>query len=217
MVKEQGWKGVVEGHDGTGKSTQVELLAERIRREYGRKVLVLHEPDGPAPICTYLRTGIKDGSMVRPPKTNVLMFTASRVASHEVAQEFMAEGGVALAARDYDSTKAYQGGGEGLDLEYIEQISRLSLPQNYFAPAFKVILTLSDPKERIDRIDRRGQLETPDTFEMRDADFQKRVDAMYFALARENSYPLIDSRQSPEAVHEEIMELIWLKGLLPRP
>ena len=54
-MTERGRYVVIEGNDGTGKSTQVELLAQRLRDDYGIESLTIHEPDGPLQACKELR------------------------------------------------------------------------------------------------------------------------------------------------------------------
>lgn len=213
--KERGWRGVFEGNDATGKSTQVDLTADWIRSEYGREVLVINEPDGPTELSHRLRDIIKDGTVERIPLANVLMLTASRAESFAIAEDFMSKGGIVLAARDVDSTKAYQGAGEGVSMEYIERISRLSLPPRYFVPELKAYLSLEHAK-RLARLAGRESPETPDTFEGREIDFQDRVNEFYFANGAANNYPMIDADQTRAAIQDQIKELIWLRGLLPR-
>lgn len=67
---------VIEGSDGTGKSTQIERLAARLQRQ-GIKTVTFHEPDGVA-IASQIRTIIKNGTLTRSALTNLLLFTACR-------------------------------------------------------------------------------------------------------------------------------------------
>ena len=212
---EFGWRGVIEGNDLTGKTTQVDMLADWIRDEYGRQVLVINEPDGPTEMPQRLRDIIKDGTIARSPKTNVLLFTGARVESFAYAEDFMNQGGIVLAARDKDSTDAYQGAGEGVPFEYIDQISKLSLPPRYFKPELKVYLSLEHMKRQA-RMAGREVTEKPDTFEMRAVDFQDRVNGFYFDNSVKENIPLINADQPRAAINMEIRELIWLRGLLPR-
>ena len=71
MMHERGKSIVIEGNDGTGKSTQVELLATWLRDAYGIESLTIHEPDGPTEKCKQLRAKIKDGSLPRTPLENL--------------------------------------------------------------------------------------------------------------------------------------------------
>lgn len=213
--RERGKSIVIEGNDGTGKSTQVDLLAERLASDYGIESYVIHEPDGPA-ISAEIRKIIKNGSFDRQPITNLLLFMASRYEQNHIGEhQHVPEGHWLLKARDRSSSEAYQGYGEGLSPELIAHLHEMVMTPLYLTPDLKVILGLSD-EERARRIAARGPIENPDTFEMRSQDFQDRVNDGYREIAKRDKLPYIDASKSIEEIHEEIMELIWLRGLLPR-
>ena len=72
---------VIEGNDGTGKSTQAELLADYCRQQ-GREVIIVEEPgsDDPGkttPIASYLRSLIKNSTLARDPEINLALFSAA--------------------------------------------------------------------------------------------------------------------------------------------
>lgn len=213
-MTERGKSVTVEGNDGTGKSTQVDLLSTRLKQDYGIDSIVIHEPDGPG-ISAEIRKTIKNGELVRDATTNLLLFTASRHESNIVGEKAMDNGLWLLKARDWSSSEAYQGGGEGLDPEYIRMVTSMFTTPRYMEPDLKVILALTD-SEREQRISSRGELEQPDTFEMRGDEFQLRVNQTYLGIAKREDYPVIDAEQSIQAVHEEIMELLYIRGLLQR-
>lgn len=213
---ERGRSIVTEGNDGTGKSTQVELLAQRLWEDYGIESLTIHEPDGPTALSKQLRARIKDATIARTPEQNLQWFSESRQESNRYAREhYIAKGKWVLRARNYRSTIAYQGGGEGLSPELIVETTRRYTDELYMNPDLEMILYVND-SVRNERIGERGVLEKPDTFESRDEAFQKRVNATYVDMARAEGLPLIDASQSIPAVHQEIMELIWARGLLLR-
>jgi dTMP kinase len=213
-MTERGRSIVIEGNDGTGKSTQVDLLGNRLLDEYGINSLIIHEPDGPG-ISAAIREVIKNGSLERDAITNLLLFTASRHESNRAAEAALADGTWVLKARDWSSSEAYQGGGEGLDSSYIRRVTEEFTSPHYMNPDLKVILGLQD-EVREKRIAGRGELVNPDTFEMRDIAFQQRVNHSYLAIANREGYPLIDATKSINEVHAEIMELLWVRKLLPR-
>lgn len=197
---------VIEGHDGTGKSTQVGLIREKLAAQ-GIESIEFHEPQG-SPIADEIRTVIKNGALERDGKTNLLLFTAARHEIWKHAQEELAQGTWVVAARNYFSTLAYQGYGEGLALELITSTTAQFTDELYMKPDLAVILTLEDQEERIKRISQRGKLNTPDTFESRNEQFQSAVEQGYLDIAKKYELPTISASQSKEAIAEQIYQLI---------
>lgn len=197
---------VIEGHDGTGKSTQVSLLREKLTTE-GIDSIEFHEPGG-MPIADAIRAVIKNGNLSRDSTTNLLLFTAARHEIWKDAQEKLADGTWVIAARNYFSTLAYQGYGEGLDIELITSTTHRFTDNVYMQPDLAVILSLEDDREREKRIAKRGELTNPDTFESKDSNFQDRVKAGYITIARARDLSVISALRSPEAITEQIYSLI---------
>ena len=214
MMHERGKSIVIEGNYGTGKSTQVELLATWLRDAYGIESLTIHEPDGPTEKCKQLRAKIKDGSLPRTPLENLQWFTESREESNRYAREhFIDRGKWVLRARNWRSTEAYQGGGEGLSTELIRETTEAHTDELYMHPDLEVILYLDNDARR-QRIGDRGALETPDTFEMRDNSFQDRVNQRYIEIGTRDNLPLIEASPSVEDIQQKIRELLYIRGLL---
>ncbi len=211
---------VIEGNDGTGKSTQVELLT-RTLQEHGHEAIMIEEPgsediEKSTPIANYLRSIIKDGQLQRDPEINLALFSAAR---RELWQNrissALGRGSIVLAARNYFSTLAYQGRGEGLDEQHILEVTRLFTDPRYISPDLLLILTLEDETERVSRIGKRGLLDRPDTFEARGSDFQTRVNQAYVDLAREHNLPTISCLDDTRAkTIEEIQKEIQLQPII---
>ena len=112
-----------EGTEGCGKSTQVNLLAERLRA-LGHRVLALREPGG-TPIGEEIRHTLKHSlqNTAMTAETELLLMNASRAQLvREVIRPALAAGEIVLCDRFYDSTTAYQGFGRGLDLEKVKSV-----------------------------------------------------------------------------------------------
>lgn len=197
---------VIEGSDGTGKSTQVALLREKLEEE-GIDSIEFHEPGG-LPITDRIRSVILDGELVREPATNLLLFTAARHELWKNARRKMDEGVWVIAARSYFSSIIYQGYGEGIDLHLIHETTRTFTDELYMKPDLAVILTLENEAEREKRIGKRGKLVTPDTFESKDDSFQQTVQRGYVRFAQEYGLPTIDADQATQEVAKQIYELI---------
>lgn len=211
---QKGFYVVGEGNDGTGKSTQVDLLAEFLKSEYNLEVYVKHEPDG-SPIAKEIREVIKNGNLERYPITNMLLFTASR---HETwyreTLPVLERGGVVLSARSSISTEVYQGIAEGLGVEYVRQVTRAFMDERYMEPDLTVVFQLED-KLRKKLIKNRGKLAKPDTFESRGKEFQDKLNEGYAEIAKNRGYPVIDVSRSIEEVQQEFRKLV-VNGIIAK-
>jgi len=198
---------VIEGHDGTGKSTQVGLIRQKLLQNNINSI-EFHEPAG-NPMADVIRNVIKNGSLKRDAMTNLLLFSAAR---HEIWQKLavkeLSKGKWVVASRNYYSTLAYQGYGEGLDLKIIEDITLQSTDNRYMNPDIAIILDMDDEKERVKRINTRGKLENPDTFESKDNDFQTKVRNAYLKIAKSRNIPIISANQTIDEMTNEIWEHI---------
>ncbi len=198
---------VIEGQDGTGKSTQVDMLAERLRQQ-GIESVTFHEPDG-VDIAGEIRTIIKNGELHRSAMTNLLLFTACRRENWlQIGKEALRNGTWVLSARDYTSSLVYQGLAEGLDLALIERLTLEATDEQYITPDHRIILDIIDETERERRIKERGDLANPDTFESRDDDFQQRILSGYRYIAAQKDIPIISAAQSPEAVSNQVWAVV---------
>src|SRR5690242_4897615 len=128
-----------EGTEGSGKSTQISLLAEHLRSQ-GRRVWTLREPGG-TPIGEEIRHTLKHSAVnhAMTPETELLLMNASRAQLvREVIRPALAEGEVVLCDRFHDSTVAYQGYGRGLDLRHVQDVIELAV--GGLRPALTILL-----------------------------------------------------------------------------
>lgn len=112
-----------EGPEGSGKTTQLRLLAATLRAA-GCEVVTTREPGG-VPVAERLRELVLHGELY--PETEALLFLAAR-AEHvrAVIRPALAAGRLVLCDRFHDSTLAYQGYGLGLDVERLRQLCDFS-------------------------------------------------------------------------------------------
>ena len=117
-----------EGNEGSGKSTQVPLLVERLR-EWGHTVKVFREPGG-TPIGEEIRHTLKHSHAndAMTAEAELLLMNASRAQLvREVIRPALSRGEVIVCDRFYDSTTAYQGYGRQLDLPTVKHIIDLAV------------------------------------------------------------------------------------------
>ncbi len=115
-----------EGPEGSGKSTQLKLLVERLRAT-GRDVVETQEPGGTA-IGRQIRGILLDpaSTALRPTAELLLMFASRAQNVDEVILPALAAGKIVLCDRFTDSTLAYQGAGRGLGADVVYDLDRIA-------------------------------------------------------------------------------------------
>ena len=203
---------VIEGNDGTGKSTQVDLLAAWLR-ERGREVVVIEEPGSDdaaktTSVANEYRRVLKDKRFKLDPEVNVLLFSAARreLWFHKI-EPALRRGAVVLSSRSYLSTLVYQGHGEGIAQEAIINMTKRFTSERYMSPDFVVVL-FADDHIRQQRIAERGTTEAVDSFESRDDAFQQKINDGYQTVAKTHNIPLVLAERSPTDVHQQILQEI---------
>ena len=171
-----------EGNEGSGKSTQVSLLAKRLAAQ-GREVLTLREPGG-TPIGEEIRHTLKHSAVnqAMTPEAELLLMNASRAQLvREVIRPALAAGKVVLSDRFYDSTTAYQGYGRGLDLSVVKAVVEFAVGST--RPDLTLLMTVP-PEVSAQRL-RARQATLPfmrDRIEEADREFFERVAEGYAAI-----------------------------------
>jgi len=190
-----------EGIEGTGKSTQVALCAERLRAR-GLEIVVTREPGG-TPLGESLRALLlARRAGASDPVVETLLMVADR-AEHvrAVIRPALAAGRVVLCDRHADATVAYQGGGSGVDRTRISELNRLATGR--LAPDLTVLLDLA-PAHALERLRARAAL---DRFESEPVAFFERVRETYLDLARaEPERWLVLAAESPSAELADTIE-----------
>lgn len=115
-----------EGIDGCGKSTQLKLLASRLRQS-GREVVETVEPGG-TQVGSSIRRILLDKALANlDPRTELLLYFASRAQNGaEVIRPALKRGATVLCDRFTDSTTVYQGAGRGMDSQTILQLHKIA-------------------------------------------------------------------------------------------
>ena len=172
-----------EGTEGSGKSTQITLLAERLRGE-GRRVRCLREPGG-TPIGEEIRHTLKHSkdNHAMTAEAELLLMNASRAQLvREVIRPALAAGEILLCDRFYDSTTAYQGYGRQLDLERVRGIIDFAVGDT--RPDLTLLLLVSPEVSESRRLARQSTMPfMRDRIEEADRGFFERVARGYEAIA----------------------------------
>lgn len=193
---------VIEGQDGTGKSTQARPLKEYFEKK-GKEVVVMDEPDGDLAQAHDLHDMILTRGYQLEPMTNVLLFTAARVELwKKIAEPVLKKGGIVISARNWWSTLAYQGYGEGISRNKIIRITKETLPERYYHPDKGFILVVDD-SVRLARQQNRGK--SVETFEAKPNIFQQKVNAAYPKIAKDFNLEIIDASGGIEEVFDLII------------
>jgi len=172
-----------EGTEGSGKSTQIGLLAERLRFA-GHTVRTLREPGGTL-IGEEIRHTLKHSknNAAMTAEAELLLMNASRAQLvREVIRRALAAGEIVISDRFYDSTTAYQGYGRQLDLQMVRNIIDVAVGDT--RPDLTLLLLVPHPLSEQRRLARQATLPfMRDRIEEADRGFFERVEKGYHAIA----------------------------------
>jgi dTMP kinase len=196
-----------EGPDGSGKSTQARLLAERLRAE-GREVLETVEPGG-TPIGREIRRILLDpaNQELRPTTELLLMFAARAQNVEQWILPALKEGKIVVCDRFTDSSIAYQGAGRGLGWETVLALDRIAC--HGLVPDLTLCIDI-DTETGLARAHSRNRTDASkleSRIDEQSLDFHKKVRAAYHELARRepDRVRLING----DALPEEIAARVW--------
>ncbi len=196
-----------EGIDGSGKSTQLRLLANFLKSN-GCDVLLTREPGG-TPVGNRLRSALLDAQEEVDPLTELLVFAADR-AQHvrRVLRPAIESGQVVFSDRYADATVAYQGAGRGFAPELIAEI--IGLATEGLKPDLTVLFDLSveDSTARTRR--RLNGKQKGDRLDAETDEFHLRVREAYLAIARAEPerMKIVETGQPVEVTHERVKEIV---------
>ncbi|MBV9700969.1 MAG: dTMP kinase [Candidatus Eremiobacteraeota bacterium] len=192
---------VVEGIEGSGKSTLIGGLARRLEAA-GQSVVMTREPGGTA-VGDAIRRIFLDRSMTIAPLTEALLVNAARAQHVEgVILPALSSGRAVLCDRFVDSTLAYQGYGRGLDLGLLREICDLAV--GGLKPSLVVVLDLPWQAARERLRERAG---AADRVENEDDAFHERVRVGFVELARSPDHVLLDATIAAEELAERAFQI----------
>ena len=186
-----------EGVDGSGKSTQAELLRDVLVAE-GREVVLTREPGG-TDVGERVRELVLNGPQMTPWAEAALFAAARAELVATVIRPALDRGADVIADRYFDSSLAYQGIARGVGVDHVLELN-LHVVQG-LVPDLTVLLLL-DPAEAGTRVSK------PDRLESESADFHRRVDAAYRELAERfpDRIVTLDASLPPDELSQVIVE-----------
>jgi dTMP kinase len=188
----RGWFIVFEGVDGSGKSTQIELLSMKLRDQGVDHVLEREPSDGA--IGRFIRNYAEAGDRYLQPESEALLFTADRFEHSKRIEPTLDQGVTVVCDRYYHSTLAYQGAA-GVPVDWLRDLQKFALKPDL------VLLLDVDPGRSLMRVSGR----TLTVFENRD--YLSRVRDLYLGFAREEM-KLVDTGRPVDEVEAEIENLV---------
>jgi len=192
-----------EGIDGSGKTTQINALIQRLQ-EAGMSYRLFREPGG-----TEIGEKIRDILLDKKNEnmlnvTELLLYSASRyqLTVSEIIPALEA-GNVVICDRFYDSTTAYQGYGRGIDLEFIYRLNDIAT--NSVTPDKTFILDI-DLEERRKRLGKKNL----DRLERETLEFHRKVRMGFLKMAEQNPerFIVLDGNQAPDELSKKIWNVI---------
>ena len=195
----------VDGADGAGKSTQLAFIADWLRAR-GVEVRCTHEPGGTALGGKLREIVLGDADIAIDARSALLlMFAAREQHLAQVVRPALAAGVWVVCDRFIDSTYAYQGGGQGVEMSDIAVLEKWV--QGDLQPDLSVVLDVAVEVGEA-RMDKRG--ERLDNFERQHDDFKRAVREVF--LQRAVQFPtrikLVDANRAVDAVRGEIEAIL---------
>jgi dTMP kinase len=196
----------LEGGEGAGKSTQIAGLAKHLE-DVGIDVILTREPGG-APGADTIRSVLVSGDTDRwdPMSEALLNFAARREHLIRTIWPALERGHWVLSDRFADSTKAYQGYGQGINQDLITALYRAAVGDFY--PDMTIVLDLPVTEGLRRANERNGAAGAgEDRYERMDVAFHERLRAGFLAIAAEEPErcAVIDASGEPD----DVAALIW--------
>jgi len=199
-----------EGPDGSGKSTQLRILAARLRAE-GRTVVETVEPGG-TPIGMQIRRVLLDSKNLemRPTTELLLMFAARAQNVDETILPALSHGEIVLSDRFTDSSLVYQGAARGLGAEVVYEVDRIAC--RGLVPDLTIVV---DIETELGLARARGRNQKTQDVETRIDEqavgFHRKVREAYLQLAADepNRVKLIDGSRSEEIVGKDVWDAVF--------
>lgn len=191
-----------EGIDGSGKSTQITLLKNRLQ-DQGYSVHVFREPGG-TDLSEMIRGILLNPEIEIDPVTEVLLFSSAR--SQLVAEKvkpLLKNNDVVILDRFYDSTTAYQGHGrQSLPIDQIHQINKAATHNITPDVTFYLRLSPQTAAERTKHFEKDRMEQSGETF------FERVYNGFEQMAKKEKRIKTVDAEKSIEEIHQDILTIV---------
>jgi dTMP kinase len=196
-----------EGIDGSGKSTQLRMLAEVLRAK-GIDVLATYEP-GDTPLGRRLREAFLETEETVAPIAELLLFAADRAQHVEyLIKPALKAGRIVISDRYADATAAYQGAGRGFDAKTINQI--IELATGGLKPDLTLFfdISLETATKRMSEREQTNAVEN--RMDRESQEFYLRVREAYLDIARRepHRFRIVDADGSPDEAHDKVFTIV---------
>lgn len=208
----------LEGIDGSGKSTQMRMLAGELRLR-GVEILQTREPGG-TPLGRRLREAFLETEEDVHPMAELLLFAADR-AQHVnyLIKPAIAEGKIVLSDRYADATFAYQGAGRGFPEETVSEV--INLATGGLKPDLTLFFDLPVERALVRTNDEDSDHRITNRMDQEDSNFYARVRQSYLGIANRepNRFRVVDADRSISEIQHDVVEIVtgFLKLHAPEP
>jgi dTMP kinase len=196
-----------EGIDGSGKSTQLRMLASHLRTK-GIDIVASQEPGG-TPLGKRLRAAFLETEETVAPISELLLFAADRAQHVELLiKPALEEGRVVISDRYADATFAYQGAGRGFDEETVDQV--IALATGGLKPDLTLFfdITVETALRRMNEHTGEGRVQN--RMDLETVEFYERVRHAYLGIAEREPerFRVIDANGAIEEIYNVVVEMV---------
>ncbi|HTK38186.1 MAG TPA: dTMP kinase [Pyrinomonadaceae bacterium] len=193
-----------EGIDGSGKSTQLRMLAGDLRQR-GVDVITTCQPGG-TPLGRRLREAFLETEETVAPLAELLLFAADRAQHVEfLIKPALTEGRIVISDRYADATYAYQGAGRGFPEQMVNQV--IDIATEGLKPDLTIFFDIT-VETALRRMSARG--EKANRMDLETAEFYERVRNAYLSIAarEKGRFLIIDANGAMEQIHANVVEIV---------
>lgn len=196
-----------EGIDGSGKSTQLRMLASDLRAR-GVDIISTHEPGG-TPLGRRLREAFLETEETVAPRAELLLFAADRAQHVEfLIKPALAEGRTVISDRYADATFAYQGAGRGFEAETVNEV--IALATGGLKPDLTLFFDISVERALGRMNSHSGNERIQNRMDLETAEFYTRVREAYLGIAEREPerFKIVDANGSVDEIHRTVAEIV---------